>query len=133
VRNNRIGFAKLGCPRRRISVGVTASPSRTALGAFGPRGPFVVLARCWMRVASQATVPGMADESTRYRIEVNVTTVARSPDGRPVAGRRIMRQEFMLHADDDDTALAHVAEYAGRAAEQERTRLKATDPTTQMP
>jgi hypothetical protein len=75
----------------------------------------------------------MADDPTRYRIEISVTTVARSPDGRPVAGRRLMAQDFMLLADSDDEALAHVGEYAGRAAEQERKRLASIEPTTQMP
>ena len=49
----------------------------------------------------------------RYRIEVNVTTVDKSPDGRLVNGRRLLTQQALLHAENDTDVLEQV----GRSAE----------------
>jgi hypothetical protein len=48
----------------------------------------------------------------RYRIEVNVSTVEKSPDGRLVGGRRVLTQQALLHAETDAEVLEQVGRYA---------------------
>lgn len=67
----------------------------------------------------------------RYRIEITVCTVDKTPEGRLVNGRRLLTQQALLHAETDTEVLEQVGRYAENWAAGELARLgqAAADPS----